>query len=170
MKGYHLINVFATLFVSVCMCLCGHLVPLIAEVAGPQLGSVVHLTETQEMRETGAWSNFPARGLSCDIICKNGSLPKWVEHSTARGATAENWLVLDRRQVRSLLEGAEKCRHGDYHSGCLKPTGRPHVPAESHAITLLILGNVLWEGSHDFVGWANTLLGRRRESVRVAMD
>lgn len=28
-------------------CECHHLVPLVAEVTGPQLGTVVHLTETQ---------------------------------------------------------------------------------------------------------------------------
>lgn len=87
--------------------------------------------------------------------------PQWIEHGPAGGATAQHGLVLDRWQVRPLLEGAKQSRNRNNHSGGLKSARGPHVPAEAHAIALLILGNVLRESSHGLVGGANTLLGRR---------
>lgn len=75
-------------------------------------------------------------------------VPQRVEHGAAGGAAAQNRFVLDGRQVGSLLQGGEQRRHRHHHPGRLKPAGRPDVPAEARAVTLLVLGNVLWEGRH----------------------
>lgn len=79
-------------------------------------------------------------------------LPQRVEHGSAGCTTAQNRFVLDGRQVGPLLQRGEQGRHRDHHAGCLQSAGRPHVPTEAHAITLLVLSNVLWEGCHGDCG------------------
>lgn len=42
------------------------------------------------------------------------SLPEWVEYGFAIGPAAQYWLVLDRRQVRSLFERSVKAGHRNH--------------------------------------------------------
>lgn len=119
-----------------------YLVSLVAEVTGPQFGSVVHLAETH--RHTGVTQ----AGLSQDRWVLDRCLPERVEHSAAGCTAAENWFILDRRQVRSLLQGGEQYCHRYHHPGRFQAAGRPHVPAETHTIPLFVLSDVLWEGRH----------------------
>lgn len=127
-----------------------YLVPLVAEVTGPQFGSVVHLAETHrvvvvtQVSVTLVFVSITGMVTRC--------VPERVEHSTAGGTAAENRLILDWGQVRSLLQGREQRCNRHHHPGRLQPTGWPHVPAEAHAIPLLILSDVLWEGRHGNAG------------------
>lgn len=75
-------------------------------------------------------------------------LPERVEDSAAGHPATQHRLILDGGQVWALLQGGEQRGHGDHHAGGLQTTGGPDVPAETHPITLLILGDKLWEGRH----------------------
>ena len=72
--------------------------------------------------------------------------PEWVEHGLAVGAAAQHRLVLDGRQVGPLLERREEAGDGHHQPGGLQATGGPEVPAEAHAIPVLVLLDELLVG------------------------
>lgn len=74
--------------------------------------------------------------------------PQWVKHCLAVGPAAQDWLVLDRRQVGPLLEGREEARDGDHQPGGFKTAGGPQVPAEPHPVPVFVLLDEFLVGRH----------------------
>lgn len=74
--------------------------------------------------------------------------PQWVEHCLAVGPAAQHRLVLNRRQVGSLLQRCEEAGDWDHQPGGLQPAGGPEVPAESHPVPVLVLLDELLVGRH----------------------
>ena len=87
--------------------------------------------------------------------------PQRVEHGAAGGPAAQHRFVLDGRQVGPLAQGREQGGQRHHHARGLQPAGRPHVPAEAHAVALLVLTDELREGRHDNRGGGVSVCGGR---------
>lgn len=88
-------------------------------------------------------------------------LPEWVEHSFAGWPAAKHWFILHRGQIQTLLQWGQETGQGHNHPCGLQPAGGPHVPAEAHSVTLLILLDELQVRCH---GPAEALEGRSGSS------
>lgn len=91
-------------------------------------------------------SQTPFKRL-CEKVEERDS-PQWVEHRLAVGPAAQHRLVLNWRQVGSLLQRREEAGDWDHQPGGLQPAGRPEVPAESHPVPVLVLLDELLVGRH----------------------
>lgn len=85
--------------------------------------------------------------LKTNIVLQCNS-PQWVEHCLAIGPAAQHWFILDRGQIRPLLQGCEEAGDWDHKPGGFQSAGGPEVPAESHPIPVLILLDELLVGRH----------------------
>lgn len=74
--------------------------------------------------------------------------PQGIENRLAVGSAAQNRFILDRWQVRPLLERCEEAGDGDHQPGGFQTAGGPEVPAESHPIPVLVLLDELLIGRH----------------------
>lgn len=101
-------------------------------------------------------ASLPAPPAECHV-------PERVEHRFAGGPAAQHRLVLHRRQVGALLQRGEEAGEGHHHARGLQPAGGPDVPAEAHAIALLVLLDELQVGRH---GAAAALEGTKQSTFR----
>lgn len=65
--------------------------------------------------------------------------PKWIQNGTTVRSCTSNRIVHDWRKIWSLFERRVQATKWDNHACCLQPTWRPHIPAESNTISVLIL-------------------------------
>ena len=73
----------------------------------------------------------------------------WIKHSPAIRFCAQNWLILHRRQVRSLFQWCVQTSKRNDHPRCFQTAWWPDIPTEAHAIPILVLLNKFLICCHD---------------------
>lgn len=89
-------------------------------------------------------------------------VPEWAEHCFAGWPATKHRFILHRWQVKTLLQWGQKTGQGDNHPCGLQPAGRPHIPAETDSITLLVLLDELQVRRHGTAA----LKGRKQHAFR----